>query len=183
MRPPRISSAASALSTSCAKRAVCDRTTSMGDPAILCPTWTQWLNNQKGSEHDRPHQLPAWPCRACGLCPASCVAGWGCGMSNLAYGVSARRLTRGPGDTGRSRMRCPALDVYKAAARRRVVGYGRLRPAGSIPAASIPPLAGFVQVLRMIQSGCMAVGPLPRNFSGLRTGRLLPAGFDSLARA
>lgn len=58
----------------------------------------------EGSEHDRPHQLPYWPCRACGLCPASCVAGRGCGMSNL--------------------------------------------------------------VLRMIQSGCIAVGALPRNFSG-----------------
>lgn len=67
-------------------------------------------------------------------------------MSNLAYGVSARRLTRGPGDTGHSEIkrRWALVSLPPNAVRRS--GAALARPelcAGSTPAISIPPLAGW----------------------------------------
>lgn len=147
------------------------------------PEAQQSKKRQRGlREYDRPHQLPYWPSRACGLCPASCVAGWGCGMTcNLAHGVSARCLTRGPGDTGRlgiksrgvlclyhktvRRSGATSLDRNSARVRLPLSPYRRWR-------------AGMIRKTRRI-----AVGSLRRTSRAMvPTGRLLPAGFDSLAR-
>lgn len=100
---------------------------------------------------------------------------------NLAHGVSARRLTRGPGDTGRLGVksrgvldiaqgrteigRATSLDWHSARVRLPLSPYRRWR-------------AGMIRKTRRI-----AVGSLRRTSRAMvPTGRLLPAGFDSLAR-